>query len=125
MPYESTLTALKLPNGNCSTVASEYLFAYFVGGRMVRERIVGLLSSGRARRVLLAVRTALQSPSVALVFISIGLAGLLTLYALVVWQSGPLLSIVMGVLFGAVYFLMTIVFGILFYYKDNRELPLP
>jgi len=92
---------------------------------MVRERIVGLLSSGRARRVLLAVRTALQSPSVALVFISIGLAGLLTLYALVVWQSGPLLSIVMGVLFGAVYFLMTIVFGILFYYKDNRELPLP
>jgi len=71
------------------------------------------------------MRTALQSPSVALVFISIGLAGLLTLYALVVWQSGPLLSIVMGVLFGAVYFLMTIVFGILFYYKDNRELPLP
>jgi uncharacterized membrane protein YqjE len=71
------------------------------------------------------MRTALQSPSVALVFISIGLAGLLTLYALVVWQSGPLLSVVMGVLFGAVYFLMTIVFGILFYYKDNRELPLP
>lgn len=92
---------------------------------MVRERIVGLLSSGRARRVLLAVRTAMQSPSIALVLISIGLAGLLTLYALVVWQSGPLLSVVMGVLFGVIYFVMTIVFGIIFYYKDNRELPLP
>ncbi|TQQ80906.1 hypothetical protein EGH24_07040 [Halonotius terrestris] len=92
---------------------------------MVRERIVRLLSSGRARRVLLALRAASQSPSVALVFISFMLAVLLTLYSLVVWQSGLLFSVLTGVGLGIVYFLMTIVFGIIFYYKDNRELPLP
>jgi hypothetical protein len=31
----------------------------------------------------------------------------------------------MGLIFGLVYFLMTIVWGLVFYYKDNREIPRP
>jgi len=92
---------------------------------MVRERLISALSDPRVRRVLLAVRTATQSPSIALVAITTMLALLVGLYALVAWGTGLLISVVMGVIFGLVYFLMTIVFGILFYYKDNRELPLP
>ena len=92
---------------------------------MVREQLISALSDPRIRRVLLAVRTATQSPSIALVIITVMLAMIVTIYANFVWQPGLLLSVAMGLIFGLVYFLLTIVWGIVFYYKDNRELPLP
>jgi hypothetical protein len=92
---------------------------------MVQERVIRFLATGRTRRVLLAIRAATRSPSISLVLISTSLIFPLTLYALLVWNTGPLMGVLMGVIFAAVYFLMTIVFGIIFYYKDNRELPLP
>lgn len=92
---------------------------------MVRERLIKLLSSGRARRVLLAIRAATQSPSISLVLISLFLSVLLALYAMLVWESGLLFGLLIGLLYALVYFIMTIVFGIIFYYKDNRELPIP
>ena len=92
---------------------------------MVQERVIRFLATGRTRRVLLAIRAATESPSISLVLISTALIFPLTLYALLVWNAGPLMGVLMGVIFAAVYFTMTIVFGIIFYYKDNRELPLP
>lgn len=92
---------------------------------MVQERVIRFLATGRTRRVLLAIRAVTQSPSISLVLISAAMIFPLTLYALLVWNAGPLIGVLMGVIFAAVYFLMTILFGIVFYYKDNRELPLP
>lgn len=92
---------------------------------MVQERVIRFLATGRTRRVLIALRGMTISPSIALVLISTILIFPLTLYALFVWNTGPLMGVLMGVIFAVVYFFMTIVFGILFYYKDNRELPLP
>lgn len=92
---------------------------------MVREQLISALSDPRIRRVLLAVRTATQSPSIALVLITVFLGLLVMLYANLAWGTGLLLAIVMGVIFALVYFLMTIVWGLVFYYKDNREIPRP
>jgi len=92
---------------------------------MVQERVIRFLATGRTRRVLIAIRDATISPSIALVLISATLIFPLTLYALLVWNTSPLMGVLMGVIFAAVYFGMTIIFGILFYYKDNRALPLP
>lgn len=92
---------------------------------MVREQLISALSDPRIRRVLLAVRTATQSPSIALVIITVMLAMIVAIYSNFVWQPGLLLSVAMGLIFGLVYFLLTIVWGIVFYYIDNRELPLP
>lgn len=92
---------------------------------MVREQLISALSDPRIRRVLLALRAATQSPSIALVIISLFLSMLVMLYATYVWGTGLLLTIAMGLIFGLVYFLMTIVWGIVFYYKDNREIPRP
>ncbi len=92
---------------------------------MVREQLISALSDPRIRRVLLAVRTAIRSPSIALVLVTVFLAILVMLYANLAWGTGLLLTIVMGLIFGLVYFLMTIVWGLVFYYKDNREIPRP
>lgn len=92
---------------------------------MVREQLISALSDPRIRRVLLAVRTAIRSPSIALVLVTLFLAILVMLYANLAWGTGLLLTIVMGLIFGLVYFLMTIVWGLVFYYKDNREIPRP
>jgi uncharacterized membrane protein (DUF485 family) len=92
---------------------------------MVREQLISALSDPRIRRVLLALRAATQSPSIALVIISLFLSVLVMLYATLVWGTGLLLTIAMGLIFGLVYFLMTIVWGVVFYYKDNREIPRP
>ena len=92
---------------------------------MVQERVIRFLATGRTRRVLIALRDVTISPSIALVLISATLIFPLTLYALLVWNTGPLMGVLMGVIFALVYFLMTIAFGVIFYYKDNRELPLP
>ncbi|ERH00401.1 MAG: hypothetical protein J07HN6_02020 [Halonotius sp. J07HN6] len=92
---------------------------------MVREQLISALSDPRIRRVLLAVRTVTQSPSIALVLITLFLVILVMLYANLAWGTGLLLTIVMGLIFGLVYFLMTIVWGLVFYYKDNREIPRP
>lgn len=92
---------------------------------MVREQLISALSDPRIRRVLLALRAATQSPSIALVIISLFLSVLVMLYATYVWGTGLLLTIAMGLIFGLVYFLMTIVWGVVFYYKDNREIPRP
>lgn len=92
---------------------------------MVREQLISALSDPRIRRVLLALRAATQSPSIALVIISLFLSMLVMLYATYVWGTGLLLTIAMGLIFGLVYFLMTIVWGVVFYYKDNREIPRP